>query len=46
MFDEIVTSCFGMNWSANWYLVVVVACVISVGVYNSLLDEPGSPRRD
>jgi len=46
MFDEIVTSYFGMNWSVNWYLVVVVACVISVGVCNSRPDEPGSPRRD
>jgi len=46
MFDGIVISCFGMNWSANWCLVAVVACVISVGIYNSRPDEPGSPRRD
>jgi len=44
MFDEIVTSCFDINWSANWYLVVVDVCVISVGAYNSRPDEPGSPR--
>jgi len=33
-----------MNWSANWYLVAAVACIISVRTYNSRPDEPGSPR--
>jgi len=35
-----------MNWSANWYLVTAIACIISVRTYNSCPDEPGSPRRD
>jgi len=35
-----------MNWSANWYVVVTVACIISVRTCNSRPNEPGSPRRD
>ena len=46
MFDGIVISFFGMNWSAKWCLVAVVACVISVGICNYRSDEPDSPRRD